>query len=170
MGDFNDVKTDVGKQTQRRLNYAMDLYRSGYMEYILCVGGSRPKLNLRGSEMMRRYLIENGVPENVVFNDKASFDTFTNWKEAERIITESNWDSVFVISSPFHIYRARKIIAQHAPENMILYFLSFDYSTIDPKATLVELIGRIHYEWASFAIQCLPPRLYQRVIKFLRHQ
>jgi uncharacterized SAM-binding protein YcdF (DUF218 family) len=170
MGDFNDVKTGLGKQTIRRLNYTIDLHRSGYMEYILCVGGARPKLDLYGSEMMRRYLIDNGVPDKVIFKEDRSYDTYTNWIEAEQIIRENNWDSVFVISSPFHIFRARKIITQHAPENLILYFLSFDYSTVEPKATLFELIGRIHYEWASWAIQCLPPDMYNRLIRYLRHQ
>ena len=61
---FNDSRSDIDKDTYRRVNHAVDLYKDGIASHIICVGGARHKEKLYGSLMMKKILINKAYLQN----------------------------------------------------------------------------------------------------------
>lgn len=85
-----------------RLDLAADLYRAGKVRAILVSGDNSTK-DYDEPDVMRRYLIDHGVPEKSVVADYAGFDTWDSCARARRIF---NVDRATVVTQNFHLARA----------------------------------------------------------------
>jgi uncharacterized SAM-binding protein YcdF (DUF218 family) len=167
--DFNRETGALGPETKRRLNFAIQLYAKGVVGRIVCIGGARPRFHMFGSEHMREYLMEAGIPPEHISADKTSFDTTSNWKIAYRIARDQKWSAMGVISSPFHLYRARQIINEEGPkENLEVVFMPYSLTQSNPPKTLIDIWSEIHYEWRAYLSNLLPEFAYKRIIHYLR--
>jgi vancomycin permeability regulator SanA len=95
-----------------RMNRAIELYRDGYAPYLILTGG----LGLyppEEAEVMRRLAVEAGIPQDVLFLDKDAHSTWESIVKTEEILGEKGWETVLIVSDPFHIYRAL-LMAQDA--------------------------------------------------------
>lgn len=169
MGDFNFSYTALGKQTLRRLNFALDLQQAGTVTKFLCVGGSRPGKNIYGAELMKKYLQQHGVPENNIFSETQSFDSKSNWSQTLKIIEEKRWHSVCLISSPLHLKRLQTITIAPGKE-LAIFPKPFSYSAAKPKITRLELWRHIHHEWIAYFLYTLPEPVYNQIVGLLRPQ
>ncbi len=169
MGDFNHDYSALGSETLKRLNFALSLRDKLYIENYLCVGGSRPTENIFGAELMKDYLQKNGVPAKQIYSDGRSFDTKGNWQDALKLIEQKNWKTVGMISSAFHLYRAKQFIIKPS-KNVNISFIPFPYITSYPKTTLLDLWRSIHYEWVAYILYALPASIYNSVLLLDRPQ
>ncbi len=169
MGDFNSSYTALGKQTLRRVNFALNLYKSGTVSSLLCVGGSRPRQNLYGAELMKKYLLQNGVAEEYIFTETQSFDSKSNWSNSLKIIEKQKRRSICLISSPLHLHRLNKIIS-NPTKHLKIFPLPFSYTAAKPKITSVELWKYIHHEWIAYFLYALPEPVYSLILAVLRPQ
>lgn len=92
----------------KRLNKAIELFNLNANAIIIVSGGKGTNEKISEAEAMRRYLIENGIPEqNIILEDKST-NTYENLifsKEKIKNIEKIN-PKIAVVSSDFHIYRA----------------------------------------------------------------
>ncbi|NEC11817.1 hypothetical protein G3I34_05810 [Streptomyces sp. SID8014] len=86
----------------RRLDAAVELYRSGRTEVVL-VTGDNSREEYDEPEAMRRYLVARGVPDRRIVSDHAGFDTWDSCVRARKIF---GVDKAVLISQGFHIHRA----------------------------------------------------------------
>lgn len=86
----------------RRLDAAVELYRSGRTEVVL-VTGDNSREEYDEPEAMRRYLVARGVPDWRIVSDHAGFDTWDSCVRARKIF---GVDKAVLISQGFHIHRA----------------------------------------------------------------
>lgn len=86
----------------RRLDVAIALYQAGKTQ-VLLVSGDNGSPGYNEPDVMRRYLVERGVPERQVVADYAGFSTWDSCVRAKRIF---GVDKAIVVSQRFHMRRA----------------------------------------------------------------
>ncbi|MCE6993430.1 YdcF family protein [Saccharothrix sp. S26] len=85
-----------------RLDVAADLYRRGKV-HVLLVSGDNSTVEYDEPSAMRAYLIEHGVPAEVVVADYAGLDTWDSCTRAKRIF---GVERATVVTQRFHLPRA----------------------------------------------------------------
>jgi vancomycin permeability regulator SanA len=108
--DYDDELEQIGELQKKRLDYAFKLYSEKRFKNFILVGGNRIDGSIKGSELSSKYLISKKIPKDIIYFDSYSYDTKTNWREAEKIISKNKFNRIICISSPLHIYRIAKII------------------------------------------------------------
>lgn len=93
---------------QYRLDAALD-YAKEYPDVKLILsGGQGPGEQITEAEAMKRYLIENGIPEERMLLERSSTSTYENILFSKKLMPDSI-DKVTIITSDYHLARARKL-------------------------------------------------------------
>lgn len=85
-----------------RLDLAVELYERGTIRAVLVSGDNRPRGNFQ-TTVMRRYLVEHGVPDEQVVEDPAGFDTYDSCVRARDVY---GVEEMVVLSQEYHLARA----------------------------------------------------------------
>ena len=106
----------------KRLDEAALYYGKNPEAVIVVCGGQGPQEDITEALAMERYLIDKGVPKEVIMKEEQSTSTYENFSFAKTILDErfpQGFSSVLV-TSDYHVYRA-KCIAEKAgvPANHI---------------------------------------------------
>jgi uncharacterized SAM-binding protein YcdF (DUF218 family) len=104
----NTVERD-GRPSARlraRLDQTIALYRQGLFPDVIVSGGVGSE-GFDEAEVMKRYLVENGMPEGRIHVDGGGATTFLTAKNAARIMRENRWQSAMVVTQYFHVPRMR---------------------------------------------------------------
>lgn len=97
---------------QGRLDEALNLYKAGQCKVILVSGG----LGAAGfdeADVMKNYLVKNGVHKDDVFTDHQGNSTFETARFAADLIRAKGLRSPIVVSQFFHISRLRLALQKH---------------------------------------------------------
>lgn len=104
----NTVEKD-GRPSARlraRLDRTVSLYRQGLFPNVIVSGG----VGIEGFDeaaVMKRYLVENGVPDGRILVDSGGANTYLTARNAARIMRENGWRNAMVVSQYFHVPRTR---------------------------------------------------------------
>ena len=141
----------VSKLLADRLDKAIDVYKKDPTPPIMIPsGGQGSDEALSEAEAMAQYMIEHGIPENMIILEDKSTNTYENLANAKAIIDSRQGNKyTTLITSNYHVYRALRICRQ----------IGFDATGIGshvafyywPSALLREYIA-IHYEKKHFII------------------
>ncbi|HJQ32397.1 MAG TPA: YdcF family protein [Pyrinomonadaceae bacterium] len=104
----NTVQPD-GRPSERlraRLDKAVGLYRAGMFHDVIVSGGVGAE-GFDEAEVMKRYLLEQGLPEDRVHADGRGLDTFETARNAHALMAARGWKSALVVSQYFHVPRCR---------------------------------------------------------------
>ena len=104
----NTVERD-GRPSARlraRLDQALTLYRQGLFPDVIVSGGVGSE-GFDEAEVMKRYLVENGMPESHIHVDGGGATTYLTAGNAARMMRENGWRSAMVVSQYFHVPRMR---------------------------------------------------------------
>ena len=104
----NTVEQD-GRPSARlsaRLDQTLALYRQGLFREVI-VSGGMGREGFDEAEVMKRYLVENGVPEGSIHVDSGGATTHLTARNASRMMRENGWQSALVVSQYFHVPRMR---------------------------------------------------------------
>jgi vancomycin permeability regulator SanA len=104
----NTVEKD-GRPSARlsaRLDQTIALYRQGLFRDVIVSGGVGSE-GFDEAEVMKRYLVENGVPEGSIHVDSGGATTHLTARNASRMMRENGWQSAMVVSQYFHVPRMR---------------------------------------------------------------
>jgi uncharacterized SAM-binding protein YcdF (DUF218 family) len=104
----NTVEKD-GRPSARlsaRLDQAAALYRRGLFPDVIVSGGVGRE-GFDEAEVMKRYLVESGVPEGRVHVDSGGATTRLTARNASRMMRENGWRSAMVVTQYFHVPRMR---------------------------------------------------------------
>lgn len=94
---------------RERLDYALWLYKEGYVEYLLVTGGLGEGKKVTEAFAMQQYLLEQGVPaEAILLEDKAT-STYENLLYSQQVMDSVQLKSALVISHDYHMARAKTI-------------------------------------------------------------
>ncbi|RXJ04655.1 YdcF family protein [Anaerobacillus alkaliphilus] len=104
----NKVELD-GKPSlrlQARLDKSVELYKEGYFKYIIVSGGVG-KEGFDEANVMKNYLINQGIPADQIIEDPNGYNSQMTAKNTRMIVELLNVKSVMVISQYFHITRTK---------------------------------------------------------------
>ncbi|MBM7613507.1 YdcF family protein [Alkaliphilus hydrothermalis] len=106
LGNKVELTGEPSKRLQSRLDKGVELYKKGYLRYIIVSGG----IGVEGFDeavVMKEYMVEKGVPEEVIIVDIDGYNTMMTAVNSKKIMDEKELDSVMVISQYYHIARSR---------------------------------------------------------------
>lgn len=98
------VKSDgtPSDMLEDRLKTGIELYKSGAASKIL-VSGDNSREDYNEPDVMKFYLVENGVSEEDIFADYAGFSTYESLYRARDIFCA---EKIIIVTQKYHLYRA----------------------------------------------------------------
>lgn len=106
LGTTVEVTGVPSRRLQARLDQAALLYEQGLFPVVVVSGG----LGREGYDeayVMRQYLIEQGIPAEVVWMDREGASTYLTARNVSRMMEDHDMQSVFIVSQYFHVPRVR---------------------------------------------------------------
>jgi uncharacterized SAM-binding protein YcdF (DUF218 family) len=94
-----------GSDLASRTYHAVDLWQAGHAPYIICTGGFKNE-PLSAAAVCRRFAVELGVPESLVFLADGSSNTVEDAQAAAQVMAGHGWRSALLVSHPLHLFRA----------------------------------------------------------------
>lgn len=101
-----------GNTLTGRLKAALDLYRRGYVRYIIVSGGQGSDETVSEAKSMKRFLAFNGVPTHIILEDRHSTDTWENLQNSRQVMQQYQLDSAVIVTSDYHLPRALAVARQ----------------------------------------------------------
>ncbi|MFO2548010.1 YdcF family protein [Alicyclobacillus cycloheptanicus] len=95
-----------------RLRAALHLYRHGYVRVLIVSGGRGEDETVAESSSMKRFLILNGVPPEVILEDRRSRDTWENLRNSMSLMQTYHLKTAVIITSDYHLPRALAVARQ----------------------------------------------------------
>ena len=91
---------------QSRLNKGYDLYKKGLAPLILVSGGVGIE-EYDEAMVMKKYLVNLGIPENIIISDSNGVDSFNTAKNTKELMDEMSLDTALIVTNYYHISRTR---------------------------------------------------------------
>ena len=92
-------------QLQWRLDAALKAWEAKHVPIIVC-GAQGKDEPATEAEVMKEYLMAQGVTETDVFTDDTSFNTNQNLTNAGRILKELQAKNILIVTSDYHVPRS----------------------------------------------------------------
>jgi uncharacterized SAM-binding protein YcdF (DUF218 family) len=144
LGNHVDAVGEPSLRLQLRLDAALALYRGGLVPRVIVSGGRDPGSPFE-AEVMKRYLVERGVPADAVIEDRGGVNTQATARFTAAYMREHDLRSVVAVSQYFHITRCKlalrrsgvaTVYGAHAPVRLELR---------EPWSWLREVVGYYSY-------------------------
>jgi len=105
-----DAEGRVAPETARRVRRGVELYERGLAPVLVVTGGPAPHGGTE-ADVMARYAEELGVPPEAILREARARDTADNARHSVALLCEERpcRPSVIVVSSPYHLRRARRL-------------------------------------------------------------
>ena len=97
---------EVSPVYRERINHGIWLYENGYVDYLILTGGVGKGNEKSDAYVAKQYVIEKGVPEQVILIEEKSKITEENLEYAKEIMDEFSMDTAIIVSDPLHMKRA----------------------------------------------------------------
>ncbi|MEM9023630.1 MAG: YdcF family protein [Bacteroidota bacterium] len=91
---------------RERVRHGINLHQRGIVRYLLFTGGRGTGQRVADSEIAARYAEAQGVPRELLLTDTVSTDTYSNTREAKRLMAAHQLANALVVSDDLHMQRA----------------------------------------------------------------
>ena len=96
----------MSRVLKTRVDAALEAWRAGKTQNIIVCGAQGRDEPRTEADAMAEYLLAEGVPEENIFLDDASYDTRENIANAKAIMDANNWQTAMIATSDYHVERA----------------------------------------------------------------
>ena len=106
-----DAIVVLGGGGKERIEHGVKLYNSGYAARIIMTGmvHNLPGVTTTWAGFAMQEAVALGVPEDVIIPEEQAIDTDENAEYVKEIMVDRGLKSAIVVSSPYHMRRARAI-------------------------------------------------------------
>ena len=145
-GTSNGHASSIFKE---RINHSKYLYNKRIIKKIIITGGYGEGQKQSDSEVGKKYLLTQGVPDNVVLIEKRSKYTIENLIESKHIMDSLGFNSALLVSDPMHMKRAIELAKQQeinckpSPTKTTMYRSFFPKAKSLVYETFFYSLGRI---------------------------
>lgn len=146
--------------------YKKQLEKTGKKAVFVPSGGQGSDESVSEAEAMKRYLLQQGIPEEQILAEDQSKNTLQNMRFSKKLIEERTQNAKVAFSTTnFHVFRSGIIARQNdfEPDGMgsptKWYFW--------PNAYMREVIGMMAYKWKSLVLVMIPIILFLIVITLI---
>lgn len=91
---------------RERLEGAYALFEAGVVDHIIVSGGMGSGADITEAEGMMEYLVARGVPQDKIYLEEVSTNTWENLYFSRQILEANEWNSAIVVTHDFHGARA----------------------------------------------------------------
>jgi uncharacterized SAM-binding protein YcdF (DUF218 family) len=139
--DGNPTPTEIA-----RVSEAVREYERGVAPRMIVSGGAAHNRFVE-AEVMARVAEAQGIPANVIFEDRDARNTVENACDSVRILRSHGWQSAEVISSPGHLSRAAMIFGRLPIEWRVHPAPPVEPETAggSMEGTAIEILKTVHY-------------------------
>lgn len=95
-----------------RLRAALRLYRMGYIQFFIVSGGRGSDETVSESSSMKRFLVLNGVVDDVILQETTSEDTWENLRNSQQMMHNYGLKTAVIVTSDYHLPRALAVANQ----------------------------------------------------------
>lgn len=115
----NKVELDgyPSDRLKARLDKSAQLYNEGYFNYIIVSGGIG-KEGFDEAKVMKNYLINKGIAEDIIIEDHNGYNSYMTAKNSKLIMDDLNVESVMIITQYYHITRTKLAFKKVGYENV----------------------------------------------------
>ena len=92
-----------------RLDHVVELYKAGVAPTVVTVGSNMPGDRYTEAGSGKQYLIDAGIPANAIVALPVGRDTWNSLQAVGKQADRRGWDSVTLVSDPWHEFRAREM-------------------------------------------------------------
>lgn len=131
-----------GTALTSRLKAALELYRRGYVRYLIVSGGQGTDETVSEARSMKRFLIFNGVPAGVILEDRYSTDTWENLRNSREVMSHHGLESAIIVTSDYHLPRSLAVARQL---NMKISGYAARSGRTERRSTRREVLALIKY-------------------------
>ena len=121
-----------------RLLKGKELYENGISKKII-VSGDHGKKDYNEVGVMKKYLIDNGIPSEDIFMDHAGFSTYDSIYRLKEIFEAKK---VVIVTQKYHLYRALYIASKLGIEAYGIEADNIPYPFINIKNEIREVLAR----------------------------
>jgi uncharacterized SAM-binding protein YcdF (DUF218 family) len=93
-----------------RIEHGLELWKRRLAPQILTTGGAGGDPQFTEGEVARDYLVEQGVPSEVIIVEKEGESTFESTAQAAEIMRRMGLKSCILVTDGYHIFRAKKML------------------------------------------------------------
>ncbi|MEW6008516.1 MAG: ElyC/SanA/YdcF family protein [Candidatus Omnitrophota bacterium] len=109
----------AGQGYEERVQYGVQLYNKGYAEHLIFSSGY--KFIYEEPMLMKVLAVSLGVPQEAIILEEKATNTYENVKFTDEILKEKKWDSILLVSSPYHMLRAGLVFKKNAKGVKVSY-------------------------------------------------
>lgn len=95
-----------GGHTSVRAAEAIQLYQSGWGNYLIFSGAARDETGPSNAEVMKQQALQAGVPESAIIVEDLARTTHQNAEQTQEILDQYHIQRLIVVTSPYHQRRA----------------------------------------------------------------
>ena len=119
---------------KNRLDGGIDYYNKNPSSVIVVSGAVSRFNNITEGASMKRYLVENGIPEDKILVDEQATNTRENFEYSLKLLENHgvNTDKVVFVTNSFHILRARYYAMQSGFNNIEVLSVKTDRAVFLP--------------------------------------
>ncbi len=148
LGNKVEFNGEPSLRLKSRLDRGVELYRAGYFKHII-VSGGLGKEGFYEADVMKRYLIKQGIAEKFIISDRSAKNTYDTAKNSRKIMTEMNYQSALVISQYYHISRTKLAFSKAGVETIAAAHAK-RFEIRDAYALIREFFGFYKYLFLSY--------------------
>lgn len=115
----NEVQPN-GEPSERlkaRLKKTVELYQAGFFQKII-VSGGKGKEGFDESQVMKHYLVNHNVPENIIIADPEGNTTWQTVENTKKILEEEASGKIMAISQFYHMSRIELAFSKNGIKNI----------------------------------------------------
>lgn len=147
-----------------RITHALQLYNMGKIKKILITGGQglNPSNSQTEAEVLKRFLLMTGMPENNILIEDQSKNTAQNAQFTKEFLEKKGIDTnqeFMLITSAFHMYRAKGCFDQVGlktetfPTDYYSHDVKYDLpSLLFPDSFSLEYWTKLFKEWIGIIV------------------
>lgn len=134
----------AGGGYQERVKQAVDLYRAGQAPRMIFSSGY--SFVFLEAQVMKELAVTQGVPESAIILEPRAANTYQNVQYVADLLRVSQWRSILLVSSPYHMRRAVLTWRKMAPEVTVIAspVPESQFYLHGRGASLAQLLGIVH--------------------------
>lgn len=109
----------VGNTLRKRLDMAIDYLEKNPQTKVILSGGQEPGMEKSEAEVMYEYMTYNGIAPDRLIIERRSHSTVENIAYSRLVFKYKPEAKVGIITSNFHVYRAKAIAKRWGIENVV---------------------------------------------------
>ncbi|MDD4878951.1 MAG: ElyC/SanA/YdcF family protein [Candidatus Omnitrophica bacterium] len=110
---------EAGQGYLERVEYAVELYKAGFAKNIVFSSGYM--YIFKEPLVMKALAVSLGVPAEAIMLEDRARNTYENVKFSEKILQDKKWDSILLVSSPYHMRRVSMVFKKTGEKIEVAY-------------------------------------------------